>query len=96
MTTSHKRVVAAIGAAAVGIVAVTLYAQSGVGAARLAIQSSSATAIAGAVQLRPQLTRLQVAGWPRGIAPPGLPQIRTCPSRASGSSSHGFAARVVH
>lgn len=60
MTTSHKRVVAAIGAAAVGIVAVTLYAQSGVGAARLAIQSSSATAIAGAVQLRPQLTRLQV------------------------------------
>lgn len=29
---------------------------------------------------------------PQGIAPPGLPQIRTCAIRASGSSNHGFAA----
>jgi len=35
----------------------------------------------------------QMAGSPRGIAPPGLPQIRTCPIRASGSSSYGFAVR---
>jgi hypothetical protein len=28
------------------------------------------------------------AGWPWGIAPPGLPQIRACPSRAPGSSCH--------
>jgi hypothetical protein len=26
------------------------------------------------------------AGWPRVIAHPRLPQIRTCPIRASGSS----------
>src|SRR5208283_1003553 len=26
----------------------------------------------------------------------GLPQIRTCPIRAYGSSSHGFAAATVH
>jgi transposase-like protein len=27
------------------------------------------------------------AGWPRVIAHPRLPQIRTCPIRASGSSA---------
>jgi hypothetical protein len=37
-------------------------------------------------------TREGVGGWPQGIAPPGLPRIRTCATRASGSSSHGFAA----
>jgi len=31
------------------------------------------------------------AGSPWGIAPPGLPQIRTCPIKASGSSRCGFA-----
>ena len=31
------------------------------------------------------------AGWPRRIAPPGLPLIRTCGFPASGSSGHGFA-----
>ena len=34
-------------------------------------------------------------GWPRGIAPPGLPQIRTCGTPASGSSCYGFAALQV-
>jgi hypothetical protein len=33
------------------------------------------------------------AGWPPGIAPRGLPQIRTCGFPASGSSRHGLAAR---
>ncbi len=33
------------------------------------------------------------AGWPREITLPGLPQIRTCPIRASGSSVYGLAAR---
>src|SRR3990172_3325551 len=32
------------------------------------------------------------AGSPRGIAPPGLPQIRTCGFPASGSSGQSFAA----
>ena len=31
--------------------------------------------------------------WPRAVASPRLPQIRTCPIRASGSSADGFAAR---
>jgi hypothetical protein len=34
-----------------------------------------------------------IAGWPLRIAPQGLPRIRTCRFPASGSSSHGFAAR---
>jgi hypothetical protein len=38
---------------------------------------------------RPRAT--SAAGWPRRIAPPGLPQIRTCGFPASGSSGHGFA-----
>ena len=33
------------------------------------------------------------AGWPREVTLPGLPQIRTCPIQASGSSVYGFAAR---
>ena len=33
-----------------------------------------------------------VVGWPRAVAYPRLPQIRTCPIRASGSSDDGFAA----
>jgi hypothetical protein len=41
--------------------------------------------------VRLQLNERQV-GWPRGITPPGLPQIRTCATHASGSSNHGFAA----
>src|SRR5947207_10302940 len=32
-------------------------------------------------------------GSPRAVAHPGLPRIRTCATRASGSSDHGFAAR---
>ena len=32
------------------------------------------------------------AGWPRVIAHPGLPQIRTCRTTASGSSSNSFAS----
>ncbi len=33
------------------------------------------------------------AGWPREVALPGLPQIRSCAIDATGSSVHGFAAR---
>jgi hypothetical protein len=40
------------------------------------------------LHLRPSPT-----GWARAVTRPGLPQIRTCPIRASGSSDHGFAAR---
>ena len=36
-----------------------------------------------------------MAGWPRAIAHPGLPQIRTCAISAYGSSGHGFAARGI-
>ena len=38
-----------------------------------------------------------MAGSPRGMSPPGLPQIQTCPIKASGSSCHdrrGTAHRV--
>ena len=35
---------------------------------------------------------VKMAGWPRVIAHPGLPQIRTCTTRAYGSSSDGLAA----
>ena len=35
---------------------------------------------------------VNVVGWPRAVASPRLPQIRTCPIRASGSSDDGFAA----
>ena len=31
-------------------------------------------------------------GWPRVVTGPGLPQIRTCATSASGSSDHGLAA----
>ena len=34
------------------------------------------------------------AGWPRVVAHPRLPQIRTCPTRASGSSKRGIATRI--
>ena len=33
------------------------------------------------------------AGWPRAVAHPRLPQIRTCPIKASGSSNNGLAAQ---
>jgi len=33
------------------------------------------------------------AGWPRVVAHPGLPQIRTCAINAYGSSGYGFAGR---
>jgi len=33
---------------------------------------------------------LWAAGSAQGVAPPGLPQIRTCPTKAYGSSRHGF------
>jgi len=36
------------------------------------------------------------AGWPRVIAHPGLPQIRTCRFPASGSSSDPFASQAVN
>jgi len=36
------------------------------------------------------------AGWPRVIAHPGLPQIRTCRTTASGSSGDSFASRSTH
>ena len=39
----------------------------------------------------PLTTKRVLAGWPRAVARPGLPQIRTCAIRASGSSCHGFA-----
>ena len=32
-----------------------------------------------------------IAGWPRAVTRPRLPQIRTCPIRASGSSGYGLA-----
>src|SRR5260370_18667633 len=41
--------------------------------------------------LRLKIERL--AGWPWVVANPGLPQIRTCPIKAYGSSYRGFAAR---
>ena len=34
-------------------------------------------------------------GWPRVVSDPGLPQIRTCASGASGPSAQGFAARLL-
>ena len=37
-----------------------------------------------------------MVGWPQGIAPPGLPQIRTCGIPGSGSSVHGLAARAMY
>jgi hypothetical protein len=37
------------------------------------------------------ILKTYVAGWPRGLTPPGLPLIRTCGFPASGSSEHGFA-----
>lgn len=33
----------------------------------------------------------EIAGWPWVITHPGLPQIRTCPIQAYGSSPHGLA-----
>ena len=39
------------------------------------------------------IDRLLAAGWPGEVTLPGLPQIRTCPIRASGSSAYGLAAR---
>ncbi len=38
----------------------------------------------------------ELAGWPRVIAHPGLPQIRTCGITASGSSSNSFASMTAH
>ena len=38
-----------------------------------------------------QAARTGRAGWPRVVSHPRLPQIRTCPTRASGSSDHGIA-----
>ena len=35
----------------------------------------------------------QGAGWPRVVTDPGLPQIRSCPFRATGSLSYGFTSR---
>jgi len=35
------------------------------------------------------------AGWPRVIAHPGLPQIRTCRTTASGSSNDNFASHTI-
>ena len=37
--------------------------------------------------------RLAQAGWPRAVTHPRLPQIRTCPIRAYGSSDNEFAAQ---
>ena len=45
-------------------------------------------------QVAPALPQL-VAGSPRMIAHPGLPQIQTCGSPASGSSSHEFATSTI-
>ena len=36
---------------------------------------------------------LDMAGWPRAVAHPRLPRIRTCPIKAYGSSDNGFAAQ---
>jgi hypothetical protein len=38
-------------------------------------------------------TNFLLTGRARAVTGLGLPQIRTCPIRASGSSDHGFAAR---
>ena len=35
----------------------------------------------------------RLAGWPRAVAHPRLPRIRTCPIKAYGSSDNGFAAQ---
>ncbi len=37
--------------------------------------------------------RATTVGWPRAVTHPGLPQIRTCGTPASGSSVYEFAAR---
>ena len=37
--------------------------------------------------------RWDVAGWPRVVTHPRLPQIRACPTRAPGSSNDGLAAQ---
>ena len=44
----------------------------------------------------PDARRAQVtsaAGWPRAVTHPRLPQFRTCPTKASGSSNDGLAAQ---
>ena len=53
-----------------------------------------------ATQRRPQTSTRraepspqQAAGWPRAVTHPRLPQIRTCPIKASGSSNNGLAAQ---
>ena len=38
-------------------------------------------------------SRPSLAGWPRAVILPGLPQTRTCIFDAYGSSGHGLAAR---
>ena len=45
--------------------------------------------------LPPRVDRTEplAAGWPGEVTLPGLPQIRTCPIRASGSSAYRLAAR---
>ncbi len=42
--------------------------------------------------IRPIIVSEKMAGSPRAVTRPRLPQIRTCAVNASGSSSHGFAA----
>jgi hypothetical protein len=42
---------------------------------------------------RVRCARAGPVGWPWGIAPPGLPQIRACAIGAPGSSCHGLTAR---
>jgi hypothetical protein len=45
--------------------------------------------------LDPTLSMIGKGPGRRGDYSPRLPQIRTCPSKASGSSRHGFAARYL-
>ena len=47
---------------------------------------------AGKLVLSRVLVRPPVVGWPRAVTHPGLPQIRTCGTPASGSSDQRFAA----
>ena len=72
----------------------------GVRTANLFVEQSACTRTAPTVHgrrgepaSRVRCGRARPVGWPWGIAPPGLPQIRACAIGAPGSSCHGLAAR---
>ena len=45
--------------------------------------------------MQPRRTRRRTRPGRPGDCSPGLPQIRTCPTKASGSSRHGFTSRFA-